>query len=229
MRPTKGDNVFSTIGYLRSLAPYRPSLMFYASAGVNGGYLLDYPGYNLYVFSDFYPHRFGSTRTKFFHMFLESVGKRKIEIIASTPFCRVFTIPKEGKVVVFLFTDNLSALNIIWKSGISIEGFCGQMDGCCEGGNYECANEMPFMSKILSLTGMHLEIVTDHAPGILGISRGEAWLPAVVKGIKFPREIESGGRKFRVTHDVTKIAPFDHAKVFNVKVADINIARFSCT
>jgi len=211
--------MFNTIGYLRSLAPYRPALMYYASAGVNGGYLIDFPGYNLYVFSDFHPQRWG-TRSGFFHIFLESVGPRKIEIIAATPFCRVFTIPKEGKVVVFLFMDNNEALEIIWKSGIPIEGFCGQNDGCCEGGNYECVNDVPFTSKVLSLMGSHLEVVTDHAPGILGISRGEAWLAAIVNRIKFPREIESGGRKFRVTHDLTKIAPFDHAQVFNVTLAD---------
>jgi hypothetical protein len=203
--------------------------MYYASAGVNGGYLLDFPGYNIFVFSDFYPRRFGGTRTGFFRRFLESVGTRKMEIIAATPFSRVFSIPKEGKVVVFLFTDNLSALNTIWKSGIAIEGYSAYCDGCCEGGNHECANEMPFMSKVLSLTDKHLEVITDHAPGLLGISRGEAWLPAVVKGIKFPREIESGGRKFRVTHDITKIAPFDHAQVFSVKVVSMDTARLSRT
>src|SRR5208283_3621182 len=154
--------MFHTIGFLRSLAPYRPSLMFYASAGVNGGYLIDFPGYNLYVFSDFHPQRWG-TRSGFFHIFLESVGPRKIEIIAATPFCRVFTIPKEGKVVVFLFMENIEALEVIWKSGIPIEGFCGQNDGCCEGGNYECANEMPFMSKVLALSDKHLEIKIGRA------------------------------------------------------------------
>jgi hypothetical protein len=194
--------------------------MFYTSAGTNGGYLLDYPGYNLFVFSDFYPRRFGGTRTEFFHNFLESVGKRKIAIIAATPFCRVFAIPKEGKVVVFLFMENNDALGVIWKSRIHIEGFCGYLEGCVEGACTYCVNEMPFMSKVLALSDKHLEVITDHAPGLLGISRGEAWLPAVVRGIKFPREIESGGRKFRVTHDLTKIAPFDHAQVFNVELAD---------
>ena len=220
--------MFSTIGFLRSLAPYRPSLMYYASAGLNGGYLLDYPGYNLFVFSDFYPRKAGITRTKFFHRFLESVGARKIEIIAATPFCRVFAIPKEGKMAVFLFTENNDALEVIWKSGIPIEGFCGQNDGCSEGFNPICCNLMPFMSKVLSLTDKHLEVITDHAPGLLGISRGEAWLPAVVKQIKFPRTVESGGRKFRVTY-LPKTAPFEHAYVFNVEVADVNTARLSRT
>jgi hypothetical protein len=191
--------------------------MYYASAGVNGGYLLDYPGYNLFVFSDFYPRRFGGTRTGFFRRLLESMGTRKIELIAATPFCRVFSIPKEGKVVVYVFTDNLSALNTIWKSGIAIEGYSAYCDGCCEGGNHECANDVPFMSKVLSLTDKHLEVITDHAPGLLGISRAEAWLPAVVREIKFPRIIESGGRKFRVAYNPTKIAPFDHAHIFEVK------------
>jgi len=195
--------------------------MYYASAGVNGGYLIDFPGYNLYVFSDFYSRRFGGTRTGFFRRFLESVGPRKIEIIAATPFCRVLAFPREGKMAVFLFMDNNEALEIIWKSGIPIEGFCGQNDGCCEGGNYECVNDVPFTSKVLSLMGSHLEVVTDHAPGLLGISRGEAWQPAIVREIKFPREIDSGGRKFRITHDLTKIAPFEHAHVFNVEVADV--------
>jgi hypothetical protein len=195
--------------------------MFYASSGMNGGFLLDYPGYNVFLYSDFYPNRFGGTRTDFFRKFLRSVGSRRgVEIIAATPSCRVLALPREDKMVLFLFMDNNDALEVIWKSGIPIEGFCGYCDGCCEGGNYECANDMPFMSKVLSLTDKHLEIITDHAPGILGISWGEAWLPAVVKGIKFPRGIESGGRKFRVTHDLTKIAPFDHAQVFNVDLTD---------
>src|SRR5208283_2270529 len=222
--------MFSTIGLLRSLAPCRPSLMFYASAGTNGGYLLDYPGYNIFVFSDFFPRRFGGTRTEFFHRFLRSVGSRRgVEIIAATPSCRVLALPREGKMVVFLFMENNDALEVIWKSGIPIEGFCGYLEGCVEGGCTYCVNEMPFMSKVLALTDKHLEVITDHAPGLLGISRGEAWLPAVVKGVKFPREIESGGRKFRVTHDLTRIAPFEHAYVFNVAVADVNTARLSRT
>jgi hypothetical protein len=197
--------MFNITGFLRSLSEYRPSLMYYASSGVNGGCLLDYDDYDTFVFSDYYPHKFGGTRTEFFRRFLQSCGGKKIELVAATPKCRLFHTSAD-QWALFLFTDNRHALKIIQKSEINIEGFCGYCDGCCEGGNDECCNDLPFMKEILGLMGARMRVITDHAPALLGVSRGEAWLPAVVKEIKFPRMFENGGREFRVSVE-SKTAP----------------------
>jgi hypothetical protein len=54
---------------------------------------------------------------------------------------------------------------MIRKSGLRISTFIGVTDGCSEGGNYECVNEMPFFRKILDLKpiGRDMTVITDHS------------------------------------------------------------------
>jgi len=213
------NGVFNVIEFLRSISEYRTSLMYYPSAGTNGGHLLDYDEFNMFVYSDYFPWRFGGTRSEFYRHFLSSCGGKKIDLIAATEECRVF-YTSGGKWGVFLFLSNDNAVDIIRKSEIPIEGFCGVVDGCVEGGNTECCNEFPFMSKILGLMGARMTVISDHAPALLSLSRGEAWMPALWKDLKFPRNLEHQGREFRITVE-SKTAPgFNNAHIFCVERTD---------
>ena len=161
--------------------------MYYPSAGTNGGHLLDYDEFNTFIYSDFFPRKFGGTRTEFFHRFLASCGGKKIEVIAATDECRVF-YTSGGKWGVFLFMSNDNAVDIIRKSEIPIEGFCGVVDGCVEGGNAECCNEFPFMSKILWAYGGTNDGHFRPCSGTPRLESGGGMDAGTLEGSQIPKE-----------------------------------------
>jgi hypothetical protein len=64
----------------------------------------------------------------------------------------------------FLRIDNNEVIQLIQKMCGHLDIFIGVRDGCEEGGNYECVNKMPFLSKVVCLappTG--LDLYLDHS------------------------------------------------------------------
>jgi len=157
--------MFSTQKFLSSLAKRQfKRLLYYPSAGNRHGFVTDFNA-DVIVFSDFRPKSL-RTRRSFWRQFRQG-AQHEIRLIVATPIARVFQIDRR-KWGVFLFMDNNEAVRLIHKSGLRISTFIGVCDGCAEGGNYECVNEMPFFGKILDLmpeTGMNY--ITDHSPYVL--------------------------------------------------------------
>jgi len=53
---------------------------------------------------------------------------------------------------------------MIRKSGLKISTFLSKNDGCSEGGNGECVNQMPFFGKVIDLMPDEggMRVVSDH-------------------------------------------------------------------
>jgi hypothetical protein len=70
--------------------------------------------------------------------------------------------PAQG---LFLQADNNAVLAQIHAIGGQLHGFAGVNDGCCEGGNYECVNDLAFLQQVLGLCSPGgLTYLTDHSP-----------------------------------------------------------------
>jgi hypothetical protein len=163
--------VFNTQVFLQSLSKkLHNRLLYYPSAGNRHCFVCDLNA-DIFVFSDYRPKSLVARRS-FWRYFIRDYAPQAIKLIAATPIARVFSIG-QWKWGVYLFMDNNRAVEMIWKSGLEISTFVGVCDGCCEGGNYQCVNEMPFFGKILDLmpeTGMY--IITDHSPYLFD---GDGW------------------------------------------------------
>lgn len=60
------------------------------------------------------------------------------------------------------FEDNRETVQRLQAAHLRIDVFVGINDGCCEGGNYECVHEAPFMSQVLPLMQHGASYITDH-------------------------------------------------------------------
>ena len=155
--------MFSTKKFLSSLAKGRyKRVLYYPSAGErDGGFVCDFDT-DIIILSDFRPKTIRDRRT-FWRQFRQGAAPHEIRLIAATRISRVFRINRR-KIGIFLFKENNEAITMIRNSGLKINTFFSKNDGCCEGGNLECCNELPFFSKILNLMpddgGMY--VISDH-------------------------------------------------------------------
>jgi hypothetical protein len=141
--------MFNTQAFLRSLSKtLHRRLLYYPSAGERDGFVCNFNA-DIFVFSDYRPKSI-SDRRAFWKQFRQSCTPQKIRLIKATPVARVFQINRH-KIGIFLFLDNNDAVEMIRRSGLKISIFFSKNDGCAEGGNYQCVNQMPFFGKILDL------------------------------------------------------------------------------
>lgn len=69
----------------------------------------------------------------------------------------------QGKTGLMLWHDNNWTLKQLAQAGLRVHHFVGICDGCCEGGNYECVHDRPFISKLLRLAADGMGYSTDHS------------------------------------------------------------------
>lgn len=67
-----------------------------------------------------------------------------------------------GRVTVYVQAENAHALELLRVLGVQVSTFVGVDDGCSEGGNYECTNDVWFLRDVLSVATFPLRYYTNH-------------------------------------------------------------------
>lgn len=71
---------------------------------------------------------------------------------------------KSGQAIYLIYLDNNEVLELISRFYKFINVYIGVADGCCEGGNYECVNSLPFFEKVVKLASpLGLDLYIDHS------------------------------------------------------------------
>lgn len=161
----RGNGLDSKV--LRDFQPFAANqsgrVVFYPSSGYDLKPIIALPG-DIYVFVDkrFQPSlkpdgvEFYSTLTKT----LDAAG---FEVLHSTDD---FVVGRNGqKTINFFFCDNNEVLELIERVWGALDTFVGMRDGCVEGGNYECVNNLPFFEKVVRLArpGGVMQVYNDHS------------------------------------------------------------------
>ncbi|MEN9905163.1 MAG: hypothetical protein RLZZ555_1728, partial [Pseudomonadota bacterium] len=117
---------------------------------------------DLFVFSD-KDRRYSSwarIRTDF------ARNRRPLEMIASGPdFVQFRSGRKTG---LLLWEDNNLVLERLRRAELQVHHFVGICDGCCEGGNYECVHERPFVRRLMRVAADGMRYTTDHSRPLQG-------------------------------------------------------------
>jgi hypothetical protein len=141
-------------------------LLFYPSCGTDSRWLSD-NNCDVIVMADYSP-RTEDSRQQFWQEFSRNMGG-EVSLTFSTVRTRVFRI--RGKLGFLFFQDNNEVLERIRNSGNKISFFIGVCDGCREGGNYECVNDLKFLDKVMSLIHPDgMTYVTDHSEYLFPIA-----------------------------------------------------------
>jgi hypothetical protein len=135
---------------LHHLAQQGTPVCFYASFGHDWATLDQIPERHAIV-CDYIRYR---------EMF-ETATRYGRKIVHETDAGAVFRTP-EGKLTIYLQLENAHAVRWMRKLGIQVSSFVGLQDGCQEGGNYECVNDMWFLRDILSIAALPLRYYTNH-------------------------------------------------------------------
>ena len=69
---------------------------------------------------------------------------------------------RDGRTIVYVQDENPNVLRRIRDLGIRIGTLIGKNDGCCEGGNYECVNDVWFLRDVIATAELPLRYYTDH-------------------------------------------------------------------
>jgi hypothetical protein len=117
---------------------------------------------DVFVFSDYFPKN-ANDRRRFWHSAQQGFRDNRLPltIVKSTVRTRVFR--SSSKWGFLFFQDNNDVLSRIVSAGCKISTFVGINDGCCEGGNYQCVHEEPFISSMLEASAEPLSYFTDHS------------------------------------------------------------------
>lgn len=67
----------------------------------------------------------------------------------------------DDKVILMAF-DNNKAILILKDHGVKIQCFVGIIDGCCQGGNYECVNTNSFFGRLSPILDDNIYYITEH-------------------------------------------------------------------
>lgn len=70
----------------------------------------------------------------------------------------------DDKVILMAF-DNNKTVRILKEQGVKIQCFVGIIDGCGEGGNYECINTNSFFGRLSPILDDKIYYITDHFGG----------------------------------------------------------------
>lgn len=135
-------------------------LCFYPSSGYALLWVIMGMDCDLFVFSDKDPDRVNWPLIK---ADFEKHGK-PIELIAQGANHVQFT--SGGKTGLLLLEDNNLALGRIRQANAQVHHFIGICDGCCEGGNYECVHESPFVKRLMTVAAQGMRYTTDHSDAL---------------------------------------------------------------
>jgi hypothetical protein len=85
-----------------------------------------------------------------------------VKLIVNNEFVCVFK--SSHKIGYFLKLENNIALEVIREFSPYLDLFLGFRDGCCEGGNFECTNNPPFLQKIVQFSPPEgMSLLVDHS------------------------------------------------------------------
>ncbi len=158
----KHSHMFDHDLFLRKLKETHPRLLFYPSCGNDLiPCVLSLP-YDVFILSDSSPQTSGDcsdfwqkiTSDARTHSFTLSLKHR-------TKISRIFQFGNKWGFL--FFNDNNEVLEMITQSSFRVSAFVGIQDGCAEGGNYECVNEMPFLGKVLRASSQSMDYFTNHS------------------------------------------------------------------
>lgn len=148
---------------LADVRPTHPRLLFYPSCGTRClANIMTMDG-DLFAFADSFP-RDQAARSRFWNDISEDALKcgTRFTLVRSTVGSRIFRLGSKWGFL--FFQDNNEVLARLRAAGYAVSCFLGTCDGCCEGGNYECVHESPFLEKVLSTTSSQSIYITDHSP-----------------------------------------------------------------
>jgi hypothetical protein len=135
-------------------------LCFYPSSGYALLWVIMDMDCDLFVFSDKDTSRVNWPLIK---ADFDKHGKH-IELIAQGANHVQFT--SGGKTGLLLQQDNNLALARIRSANAQVHHFVGICDGCCEGGNYECVHESPFVKRLMTVASQGMRYTTDHSDAL---------------------------------------------------------------
>jgi hypothetical protein len=154
--------MYNATAHLADLCVPGGQLCFYPSCGNRFLSPLVRLRSNVFVFSDYHPES-PAGRSKFWGRMVEEFSRHGVplKLYKATRSVRV---ARSGEKWIFLFfLDNNTVLERIGAAGWKIAQFVGFNDGCCEGGNYECVHNAPFLDKLLALMEDGADYFTDHS------------------------------------------------------------------
>ncbi len=143
--------------------PPHQRLCLYPSSGYHLLWAVMQLDCDLFVFSDKDP-RFSSwvqIQADFEH------HQRPLELVArGSDFVQFRSGNKTGLLV---WEDNNQMLDRLHRANLKVHHFVGICDGCCEGGNYECIHDRPFVCRLMRVATEGMRYVTDHSSPLQGI------------------------------------------------------------
>jgi hypothetical protein len=72
----------------------------------------------------------------------------ELTLVRSFPEADVYLFEK--KLIFMFYADNNRVFALLQKLNLKLSAFVGICDGCSEGGNYECVNSEPWLSKVFA-------------------------------------------------------------------------------
>jgi hypothetical protein len=79
------------------------------------------------------------------------------------------------KIGVLLWEDNNLVLDRLRQADLKVHHFVGICDGCCEGGNYECVHERPFVQRLMQVATNGMRYLTDHSMPLQRFGPHSGW------------------------------------------------------
>lgn len=155
---------------LKSLRTDHARLCFYPSCGNRSPWVVSGLDADVFVFSDKSGWN-ALQRERFCHTFQQGFVRHGLRPILEFATVRTRFFRLQDKFMFLFFQDNNQALARIHDAGWQISTFVGICDGCCEGGNYECIHDDPFLSKVLATAADGMEYITDHS-NLLTVGHG---------------------------------------------------------
>ena len=135
---------------LHQFAAHRLPVCYYPSFGWDWQTLEQIPERN-FIVSDFTRHR----------RLCEQARAVGAEIQHDEDDGAVFGT-RDGRTIVYVQDENPSVVRRLRDLGIRIGTLIGKNDGCCEGGNYECVNDVWFLRDVMATAELPLRYYTDH-------------------------------------------------------------------
>lgn len=144
--------------FIKELAKTKPKVLFYPSSGCRIKGIFDMP-YDVFIFADYYPPN-ADERRAFFKELRNS--EPRVTLYRSTVRTRIFRVGDKWGFL--FFQDNKEVFKRISNAGLKISCFVGVNDGCGEGGNYECVNDLNWLEKVFaSFPKGRGKYITDHS------------------------------------------------------------------
>lgn len=140
--------------------PEYSKLCFYPSSGVDLIWAVMDLDCDFFIFSD------KGNRYINWEMVEKDFEKNKKQI-SIIKYCDDFIVFRSGeKTGFFIWKDNNIVIEWMNRCGLKVHHFIGICDGCCEGGNYECVNDRPFVTKLLKVASNGMKYITDHSESL---------------------------------------------------------------